>query len=114
MTFFRTTRGACATCLSSITQSAATQATSFFHGSWMSADGIGHAEQIGMRRRHVEPGGKAGKAGAVLLHVGDRRRRDELGALATEQIGVGDHEVADAALFRELARDPDAISTSVP
>ena len=67
----------------------------------MSAAGIGHAEQVGMRRRHVEPGGEAREARAVLLHVGDRRRRDELGALAAEQVGVGDHEVADAALFRD-------------
>ena len=82
-----------------MTQSAATQATSFFHGSWMSARRIGHAEQVGMRRRHVEPGGEAREAGAVLLHVGDGRGRNQLGALPAEQVGVGDHEVADAALF---------------
>ncbi len=54
-----------------------------------------------MGRRQVEPGGEAGKAGAVLLHVGDRLRRHQLGALATEQVGVGDHEIFDATLLGE-------------
>jgi len=49
-------------------------ATSFL--SWA----IGLGEQVGMRRRHVEPGGKAGEAGTVPLHVGDRGGRRQLGA----------------------------------
>ena len=68
---------------------------------------VGHAEQIRVRRRHVEVGGEAREPGAVLLHVGDRRGRNELGALAAEQVRVGDHEVADAALFRDLRESCD-------
>jgi hypothetical protein len=56
-----------------------------------------------MRRRHVEPGCEAREARAVLLDISDRRRRHELRALVAEQIGERDHEIADAALFRELS-----------
>ena len=62
---------------------------------------VGNGQHVGMRRRQVEPGREAGEAGAVLLHVGDRLRRHQLGALPAEQVGVGDHEIFDAVLLRE-------------
>jgi hypothetical protein len=46
-----------------------------------SGSGSGMREHVGIGRRQVEPGGEAGEAGAVLLHVGDRLRRHQLGAL---------------------------------
>ena len=45
------------------------------------AVGSGIDEHVGIGRRHVEPCGEAGETGAVLLHVGDRRGRHQLGAL---------------------------------
>ena len=83
--FFSTLRGACSTGLPSITQSAATQATSFFHGNWMTEDGIGHRKEIGMGGRQVEPCGKACKTRTVLLHVGDCCGGHQLGALRAKR-----------------------------
>ena len=54
-----------------------------------------------MRRGKIEPGREAGEARAIRLHLGDRLRGDELGPLAAEEIGVGDHEILDAALGGE-------------
>ena len=48
---------------------------------------------------------KPGEAGALLLHVVDRGRRHELGALRAEQVGVGDQEIFDAALSWRLPPD---------
>ena len=58
-------------------------------------------KEVGMGGGEVEPGGKACKARAILLHVRYCLRRHQLGALATEQVGVGDHEIFDAVLFGE-------------
>ena len=44
---FSVSRGACATVLSSMTQLAATQATSGFHGSWITESGSGTASMSG-------------------------------------------------------------------
>ena len=49
--------------------------------------GVRHRQHVGMRRRHIKPGGEAREPPAFLLHVGDGLRRHQLGALAAEQIG---------------------------
>ncbi len=59
--------------------------------------GIGHCKEVGMRGRQVQPCGKAGKARAAGLHVADGRRRHQLGPLRSEEVGIGDHEIPDAA-----------------
>ncbi len=50
--------------------------------------GIGLGEEVGMGRRHVEPGREAGETGAVALHGGNRLGRRQLGAQGAEQIDV--------------------------
>jgi hypothetical protein len=42
-----------------------------------------------MGGRDVEPGGKARETRAFFLHLGDRLRRHQLGALSAEQVGEG-------------------------
>jgi hypothetical protein len=74
--------------LPSIQTSEASQPTSGFR----------QCEHVRVRRGHVEPSGEAGEAGAVFLHPGDGGSGDQLGALATEQVGIRDHEVFDAKL----------------
>ncbi len=50
----------------SMVQSAATQATSGFQGRWITEAASGIANRSGCAGRHVEPGGEAREAGAVL------------------------------------------------
>ena len=59
---------------------------------------IGNGEHVGVGRRHVEPTGEAGKAGAVLGHVADGRGRRQLGSQRAEQIDIGNQEIFDPAL----------------
>src|SRR6185369_13388456 len=54
-----------------------------------------------MSRGQVEPCRKTSEASAILLHIGNRRSGNELGTLTAEQIRVGDHEIFDAAFFRQ-------------
>ena len=63
---------------------------------------IRHRQHVRMRRRQVQPCGKAGKAGSVLLHVRNRLCRHQLCALAAEQVGVGDHEIFDVVRPSEI------------
>ena len=63
------------------------------------AVGIRDREHVGMRGRHVEPGGEAGKTGAVLLHTLDRARRHQLGAQHAEQVDPADEEIFDLLGF---------------
>ena len=79
-----------------------------FRPPWQRDDriGIGHDEEIGMRRRLVEPGGEAGKAGTRFLHLVGGLRRHQLGALGAEQIGEIEQEELDLlvlGVFREFA-----------
>ena len=67
---------------------------------------VRHGEQIGIGRRHVEPGGKASKSSAFLRHLADRRRGNELCSHRAEQVEEADQEVLDASGFRFLALDP--------
>jgi len=55
-----------------------------------------------MRGRQVEPCGEAGKAGSILLHIGNRLRRNQLGALAAKQVRVGNHEILDVPSLGEF------------
>ena len=57
--------------------------------------GVRHRHQIGMGRGQVKPGGETGETRAVLGHVVDRLRGDELRPLTSEEVGVGDHEILD-------------------
>ena len=63
---------------------------------------IGHRQHVGIGRGHVEPCGKTRKPRAICLHLLDGLRRDQLGPLAPEQIGVGDHEILDALVLGEF------------
>ena len=72
--FFSTSRGACATVLAVHHAVGGDPGDLRLPRQLDDRLRIGHAEQVGMGRRHVEPGGEAGEAGAVLLHVGDRLR----------------------------------------
>jgi hypothetical protein len=77
----RTLRGAWATSSPSITQLAATHATSGFQGSWMTEAGSGTASMSGCAGVMSSQVAKTGEACAFLLHVGNGLRRDQLGAL---------------------------------
>ncbi len=59
---------------------------------------IGHGQNVGMGGGEIEPGGETGEARAFLLHGGDGGGWHQLGALAAEQVGVADQEIANAAL----------------
>jgi hypothetical protein len=87
--------------LSSITQSAATQATSLSPGQLNTGGGIGQSEKIRVSGGHIQPGRETGEARTILLHVSNRRRRHKLRPLRAKKIGIRNHEVSDAAVFRE-------------
>ena len=56
------------------------------------AGGIGVDEHVGVRRRHIEPGGEACKPRAGFLHVAHSACRHQLGALDAEKIGEVEQE----------------------
>ena len=60
-----------------------------------------------MSRCQVEPCRKTSKASAIFLHVGYGRGRNEFRALTAEEIREGDHEVLDAAFFRQPKPGPE-------
>ena len=57
---------------------------------------IWHGHHIRMGGGEVQPSGETCKTGTIHRHVVDGLRGNQFGALATEQIGVGYHEVFDA------------------
>ncbi len=66
------------------------------------AVGIGDGEHVGIRRRHVQPRGESSKSRAVLLHLPDGPRRNQLRAQHAEQIHEADEKVFYALGFRDL------------
>ena len=61
---------------------------------------ISHHEDVGMRRRHVEPHREARESCAGFRHRVDRGRRHDLGAHGAEQVDERDQEILDAVLLR--------------
>ena len=62
----------------------------------------GYVRTVPLFGHAFEMGGEAGEGRAGLLHLADRVRGHQLGALHAEQIGVADDEIADAAILRDL------------
>jgi len=63
---------------------------------------VGPAEQIRVRRRHVQPGGETREARAVTLHLRDGARRYHLRTQHAEQIDKTHQEVFDAFFLGNL------------
>ena len=52
-----------------------------------------------MCRRHIQPGGKSGKAGAFFLHATNCPGRHQLGAQHAEKVNKTDQEILDFFLL---------------
>ncbi len=68
------------------------------------AVGVGNGEGVGIGRRHVDMGGEAREAGAILLHGADGGGGRELGAQAAEQIDIGDQEILNASFRGDFCK----------
>ena len=69
-----------------------------------------HREDVGIGRRHVEPGGEAGEPGPRFAHFADRGGRHQLRALRAEQVRERNEEILDAQLFGLLLQHGSASS----
>ena len=68
------------------------------------AVGVGDPEHVRVGRRHVEPGGEAGEARAVLLHVADGGGGHQLGPQDAEEVDEADQKILYALIFCDLGQ----------